>query len=154
MSAWANISGTWRKGVFWVNTAGTWRKATPWLNVGGTWRKDPSPSASTLTATADPAYVTGAISRPAGGQAQTNASAVTVTGGTPPYTYAWSSSDGVMTPTIPTASTTRFSAFVDAGDTLSDNFECTVTDAKGQTAAAVVAASVSNYGKQSNAPIQ
>lgn len=153
MSAWANIGGTWRKGVFWENVGGTWRKLTPWLNVAGTWRKDPATSVSTLAVTAAPGGVNGAISRPAGGNAQTNETVATATGGTAPYEYSWTSNDGVMLPTAASAAATRFSAFVEAGDSLVDSFECLVTDAKGQTATATVAASVSNYGRQPNAQL-
>jgi|GEM_PF-2766895 len=153
MSAWANIGGTWRKGVLWENVGGTWRKLTPWLNVAGTWRKDPNPSSAAIAAIANPNDVTGAISRPAGGLAQTNESTVAVTGGMAPFSYAWSSS-GTMTATNPSAAATRFTAFVEAGETVGDYFTCLVTDAKGQTATATVAASVSNYGRQSNGPIQ
>lgn len=147
MSAWGNIGGTWRKGVFWENVGGTWRKLTPWLNVAGTWRKDPNPSASTLVAVASPNSVTGAISRPGVGIAVTNETTVSVTGGTAPFTYAWTSSEGVMTATAPALPTTRFSAPVEGGDTASDTFAVLVTDAKGQTATSIVFASVNNYGK-------
>lgn len=153
MSAWANIGGTWRKGVVWENVGGTWRKLTPWLNVAGAWRKDPNPSAATLAVTASPDGVNGAISRPAGGNAQTNQTVATATGGTAPYTYAWTSNDGVMLPTAASTAATRFSAFVEAGDSLNDTFDCLVTDAKGQTATASVFASLSNYGRQPNAPL-
>jgi hypothetical protein len=153
MSVWANIAGTWRKSTLWGNVGGTWHKLTPWVNVGGTWKKDPAPSTAAMTVSANPASVNGAISRPAGGGAQTNETTITVTGGTAPFTYAWSSSDGVLTATSPSSSATRFSAFVEAGDTLADTFACVVTDANAQTAATTVSASVSNYGKQLNAAV-
>lgn len=153
MSAWANVGGTWRKGTLWENVGGAWRQVTPWLNVAGAWRKGAGSVALGLAATANPASVNGAISRPAGGYAQTNETAVSVAGGTAPFTYAWTSSDGTLGATAPSAASTRFSAFVEAGDTLSDTFECLVTDAKGQTATVTVLASVSNYGRQTNAPL-
>jgi hypothetical protein len=151
MSAWANITGTWRQGVLWQNVGGAWRKITPWLNVGGTWNKDPNPSATALLATASPLSVAGAISRPSAGIATTNEATVSVTGGAAPFSYAWSAQDGLMTATLPTAASTRFMAEVEPGSTASDNFTCLVTDANGQTASVVVAASVANYGRPSNA---
>lgn len=149
MSAWENIAGTWRKCVVWQNVGGTWRKITPWLNVAGTWRKDPNPSASTLVASVAPSSVSGAISRPGVATATTNEATVTVTGGTAPFTYAWVSTDGAMTATAPTLAATRFSASVEGGESASDTFTCTVTDARAQTASAVVMASVYNYGRPS-----
>lgn len=149
MSAWGNIAGTWRNGVFWANVGGTWRKATPWLNVAGTWRKDPSPSASTMTASASPASVTGAANRTPLTTVTTNETAVTVVGGVAPFTYAWTSDVGDMSPTASTAANTRFTGQIEGGDSVSDTFTCTVTDARGQTATATVSASVYNYGKPS-----
>jgi hypothetical protein len=61
------------------------------------------------------------------------ACAVTVVGGLPPYTYAWARVVGAaaITAQFPTSFSTNFTATVDAGDTISAVFECLVTDASG-----------------------
>jgi hypothetical protein len=150
MSAWTKIDGVWRKAVLWTNVGGTWRKAVPWINVGGTWRKDPKDTVADLTAAVNPSVVTGAISRPGIATIPTNEATVTAAGGTEPYTYLWTAAEGAMTAVSPTAATTRFTGQAEGGDSASDTFTCTVTDAKAQTATATVQASVYNYGKQLN----
>jgi hypothetical protein len=55
-------------------------------------------------------------------------------GGAPPYTYAWTRTDGgghAWTITSPTAAATTFSTSVARGVPQTANFKCTVTDAAG-----------------------
>lgn len=73
----------------------------------------------------------------------------TPTGGTAPYTYAWTRTDGgadAWTITTPTAATTSFRATaVLPSDNQTATFICTVTDANGRTAAtSAVSASSTN----------
>lgn len=64
------------------------------------------------------------------GSISTNSTTATVTGGTPPYTYAWSYNGGDPTVTIdsPALATTSFSGSVIGGDLLISYFVCDVTD--------------------------
>lgn len=55
---------------------------------------------------------------------------VTASGGAGGYTYAWSGG-GSVSATAPTAATTSFSATLSPGDTVMDEYVCTVTDASG-----------------------
>jgi hypothetical protein len=81
----------------------------------------------------------------------TNSITVTVTGGKAPYTPLWTK---VGTPdpdwiiTAPNQLTTAFKRLsVPPATTYSDNFICTVTDARGDSVATLeVPATVSNYG--------
>jgi hypothetical protein len=63
----------------------------------------------------------------------TAAATVSVTGGTPPFSYAWTKvSGGAITITSPGAASTTFSASgLASGETRSATFRCTVTDAHG-----------------------
>jgi len=112
------------------------------------------PPVSSVAVTASPSDVNGAASRPGLATVATNETTATATGGTAPYTFFWQSQDGAMSPTAATSATTRFTGQIEGGDTVSDLFTCTATDAKGQVATAQVYASVSNFGKSLNAPIQ
>lgn len=111
------------------------------------------PPVSSVAVTASPGGVNGAASRPGLATVATNETIATATGGAVPYTFLWQSQDGAMLPTAATSATTRFTGQVEGGETISDTFICTVTDAQGQTGAVQVAASVSNYGKSLNAQL-
>lgn len=81
----------------------------------------------------------------------TNMVTVTVTGGTPGYSYSWAQIDGpdvAWRSTSPTSATTSFRrTSVGPGDSWSATFVCTVTDANGQTATSnPVTATVTNLG--------
>jgi hypothetical protein len=54
---------------------------------------------------------------------------ITATGGTGPYTYAWTKIAGdTITATLPTAATTAFSGTVALGETITATFQCEITD--------------------------
>lgn len=54
---------------------------------------------------------------------------ITATGGTGPYTYAWTKIAGdTIAATLPTAATTAFSGTVALGETITATFECQITD--------------------------
>lgn len=67
----------------------------------------------------------------------TDTSTVSVSGGSPPYTYAWSRISGatVFNPTAASAATSAFSrTSLPVGGNDTATFICTVTDALGRTA--------------------
>lgn len=76
----------------------------------------------------------------------TDAATATPTGGSAPYTYAWTRLTGSGAAFSPTAAATKFSATVPASTLYSGTFRCTVTDALGATAIASVSASFENIG--------
>lgn len=107
-----------------------------------------------LTATLLSPTVTGNVSGGVGPEDVSTAYAATiVTGGTGTITYAWAEvNPGVTTWTIgsPTTANSFFIAEdVAAGDTVSGQFQCTVTDADGNSAVTpILEATASNF----NAP--
>lgn len=98
---------------------------------------DPSGAAS-FTVSPAPAFVVGTTLGT--GTATTNSTTVTPTGGTGPYTYAWtviSYSHGTTSPTVtsPTAATTTFTQTnIAIGADYVAVFRCTVTDSLTATA--------------------
>lgn len=69
----------------------------------------------------------------------------TPTGGTSPYTYAWTKVGGdTMTATNPTSASTAFRLGVGPGDSKSATYRCTVTDSLGQTASGTVNITLTN----------
>lgn len=74
---------------------------------------------------------------------------VTVAGGTAPYSYLWTADFGSIEAINPTSAATPFrsTSSVGPGDSASDVFICTVTDAHGNTAASSpVNIDVTNFG--------
>jgi hypothetical protein len=107
--------------------------------------------AAPLAVTTNPSGVAGAMSSPTARRVFTNTTTAEATGGVVPYTYVWGASDGVMSADSPTNSTTTFSATLEAGESFSEGFACTVTDALGNSVQSdPVTATVSNFGRQLN----
>ena len=87
---------------------------------------------ASMTATASP---TSLYKTTTGSSATTNSVTVTPSGGTSPYTYAWTLLSGdTLTVTSPSAATTTFSKTgMGTGDSFSATYRCTVTDSTGGT---------------------
>lgn len=69
----------------------------------------------------------------------------TPTGGTAPYTYAWTKVSGdTMTATSPTSASTAFRLGVGPGDVKTATYRCTVTDKNGLTAQDTVSITLTN----------
>lgn len=69
----------------------------------------------------------------------------TPTGGTAPYTYAWTKVSGdTMTATNPTSASTAFRLGVGPGDVKTATYRCTVTDKNGLTAQDTVSITLTN----------
>ena len=89
-------------------------------------------------------------SRIGSGVVTTNAVAVTPTGGTPGYTYAWTLESGNFTILSPTSASTTFRASVTAGETVEDIATCTVTDSLAATTS--ISIGVAIYGEIDGLP--
>jgi hypothetical protein len=89
-------------------------------------------SGGALVATINRPAVSGNRSGP--GTATTGSVTVTASGGTGPYTYAWTNVSGeTFTVTSPTAASTTFSITVAADDVKTAEYRCTVTDSLAAT---------------------
>lgn len=84
-------------------------------------------------------------SRVGSGLVTTAAVTVTPTGGTGPYTYAWTLASGNFTILSPTSASTTFRASVTAGETTEDVATCVVTDSLAATAS--ISIGVAIYGE-------
>jgi len=126
--------GTWRT----INSARV-RIENVWRNVtsvrvyqGGAWRDAATfiqPLSVSLSATSVNADVQGS------GIATSAPVTATPSGGVAPFTYSWTRVSGLSsTATTPTAATSAFSRFVGVGESASEEWRCTVTDALGTTA--------------------
>lgn len=94
-------------------------------------------------ATCSPASAFG--SRVGSGLVTTASVTVTPTGGTGPYTYAWTLDSGNFTILSPTSASTTFRGSVAAGETTEDVATCTVTDSLAATT--MVSIGVAIYGE-------
>jgi hypothetical protein len=106
---------------------------------------------SSLSASASPPNAVGADGSAADIIIDTNSVTVTASGGTEPYSYAWTQTAGTpsdWTIESPLSRTTRFSCVggVVDGATETATFRCTVTDSRGRTGTVDVEARVTNYG--------
>lgn len=104
----------------------------------------------TITVTADPAALSAYAASFTPVTITTGFTTASPSGGSTPYTYAWtfvSSDGGTWTITNPTAASTKFScAAVGANVGFNATFRCTVTDSVGGTGTVDVTAYVYNYG--------
>lgn len=116
------------------------------------WDGDPG-TLPALAVLASPEIVQGAIALLGAHAVTTVASAVTASGGSEPYTYAWTLLDddglgGGWSALSPGAASSQFRASaLDADVTSTASFLCTVTDARGATGGASITAVARNYGK-------
>lgn len=109
---------------------------------------DSAVSSGALTLQADPPTAVGAEGSNASSSVETNTVTITPSGGTPPYTYSWTQngSDPDWVIRSPLSRTTRFERLsVVPGAVESATFTCTVTDDRGRTGQAFVAARVYNF---------
>jgi hypothetical protein len=104
-----------------------------WVGQGG------SPP---LTAVSSPSSAIKSGAAPA--TVTTAVSTVTATGGSPPYTYAWTWSSGGASITItnPTGNATAFKATLFTGANFTGTALCTVTDSASHTATASVSVNI------------
>jgi SprB repeat len=103
--------------------------------------------AGTLTVDVSPVSAVGAVAIDETVFVTTNAITATASGGTAPYTYAWTrvSGDSGFNALSGSSATSRFRATVAPGDALDAVFRVTATDARGRTGTADVPASASNF---------
>lgn len=102
-----------------------------------------------LTVDAAPINAVGSGSSAADIDVTTNEVTATASGGTAPYTYAWTELGGSGSWAIlsPSSATTRFRAYdVTDGGLVASNFECTATDSRGRTGSVIVTAEAYNFG--------
>lgn len=95
-----------------------------------------------LTATPSADYVSGYSSSYKPQRVRSDTVIVTPNGGLAPYSYAWSTSGGEITPISPSMATTAFEAIL-FNQSVSDLATCIVTDASGATASVTVSVSLS-----------
>ena len=139
------VGGTWQPlATGWMKVAGTWQQIkSGWIKVAGTWQQ----VYTSLSAAASDTTPSGADSgfSPLG-TVSSNSTTITPNGGSPPYTFAWTqgpggvASSGPYNVTAAASATTNWSKQVRDDDAIStENWTCTVTDDNAQTAAVVVA---------------
>lgn len=142
MPLYVRKDGVWQAVMVFVKKAGVWKEATPSVRKAGSW-EDLAPS---LTVALDYNAVSNADT---GNPVATTTVTATPSGGTAPYTYAWtfdSRDAGVDDPTNPTSAGTQFTATGDPGTHWSAIARCTVTDDDGNTAYALCAVDLTrNY---------
>lgn len=97
-----------------------------------------------------PATAYGASSLSSAVTVITNTATATASGGTPPYSYAWSRDDSgspAWTINNPSSAGTTFSVLVSAATVETAEFKCVVTDSLGATVtSSLVYATAENYG--------
>ena len=135
--------GSVNSGVNEAKTAAAQAQATATGAIAGVATLADQTAPGGFYATCSPASAFG--SRVGAGLVTTAAVTVTPTGGTGPYTYAWTLESGNFTIISPTSASTTFRASVAAGETTEDVATCTVTDSLAATAS--VSIGVAIYGE-------
>lgn len=118
-------------------------------DAGGDFVLFDSATAGTLDVAISPSPVVGSDGQSGDAIIETGPATAVASGGTEPYSYAWDdplgSSDWAIE--TPLSATTSFTALsVSAGASATNDFRCTVTDARGRTGTATVQARAFNYG--------
>jgi hypothetical protein len=134
MGALVRKNGAWKLASVFVRKAGAWALADVSARASGAWVDTTDP----LTCAADPTSFTEYLLVHG---ADTASTTVTSSGGSSPYTYTWTKDSGPAEVTVlsPTSATTAFRIVDGAyGSTYSSIFRCTVTDANGATAFALI----------------
>lgn len=127
-----------------VKISGVWVARNLAVKVGGTWQTKHS-TTSPLAASVDDSTPYG-DGEQGTGTIWSNAATVTASGGTAPYTYAWSKVSGdTLTVESSTAASTRFGHSSATVGTWTGVYRCTVTDAASNTATVDVTATIDSY---------
>ena len=140
----ARIDGSWREITSGrVRVGGAWKELSSIkVCVGGDWKDAKSffPPFVSLDISPSPVVNT----RVGGAVRQSSVVTATPSGGTPPFSYAWSyvSGDLGYTITSPSSASTTFSIFVINDVTYQAIFECVATDALGVSWADTVSVSI------------
>lgn len=145
MSVSVRHGAVWNPADIYVRHAAAWHLAVPYVRHAAAWWPLNTPAASMLCV-ADPTTINffDTLDPSSVFTVTTDATTVTPSGGTGPYTYAWSyvSGDTHIVALSPTADTTAFGAPTAYAE-LDAVWKCTVTDAGGLTAEALVSISIS-----------
>lgn len=121
------VSGAWKAAKPYVGVSGAWKPVqTAWVGVGGVWKQFYAAMTAAITGT--PGW---GAPDPESGLYASQTQTCTPTGGTAPYTYAWSATDPNAS-SIGSGSTTQFISTTGASTAIA----CLVTDANGATATA------------------
>lgn len=100
-----------------------------------------------LAVTITPATVTAVVAGGGAGTATSSSVTVTPTGGTAPYTYAWTNTAGTVIFSAATSATTTFSRVMTSGEIASGAAICTVSDSASSTVYVPI-----NWSMNSNSP--
>lgn len=141
-------NGGWRVGKrAEVYVGGRWRTLTRGeAYINGAWRQIFS-FAPPFTVSVSPSAVSGARSTylPSYGVVTSNTTTATPSGGTAPFSYQWTMTSGIATPTKPTLASTAFTAGLAADSSDTSTAIVTVTDSLGVTATASVSVNLTNF---------
>lgn len=136
MSVQARISGAWKTGQLYGRVSGSWKLLSASVRPSGSWK---SATESALAVAVD---LTSLFSAGSTFPVYTDPVTATASGGTSPYTYAWTfdSNNGVNIDSPSSASTTFHAA--GAGQNYTAMARCTATDANGKTAFTLVSVEI------------